>query len=230
MAVGDVIRSPAWGNAAYAITQEFGTIDPSTADMYPGEYTEPLGWPAGTHVGLDIDVPKHTPIFALNPGEVLLANPNKVDPYFRPKPVWILTKDNPDTPTKDESGYTEIYGHLWTNTVSTGDSVRAGQALGTSGEQTHSGTMNPDGTMPHLHFELRSPQGRAVNPRGWLTVSQTLPDEDGAPDEEPDAPSGLPIEGLTGLGDFLKDAGRRTVFVAIGILLLAIGAYAVIKA
>lgn len=234
MAVGDKIRSPVWGNVAYEITQEFGTYSPDTAAMYPADYTEPLGYPAGTHIGLDVGVPKNTRLFALNPGRVIEAHPNDISQFFRPKPVYILTEDNPNT-KKDESGYVEIYGHMWTNAVSSGQKVKPGQFLGTSGEQTYIGTMNPDGTGEHLHFELRKPQGdgsfRAVRPNSWLTESQTEPSDE--PETPSDTPSETPSNGipsLTGLGSLVSEIGQRSTFVIIGIVLLAIGAYAVIKA
>lgn len=154
---GDNIVSLVWGNDSYPVTQEFGTYDPSTAGMYG--YAADVGWPAGTHVGLDVRTPKGTPIFAAESGDVIAAGMND---YFRPMPVMV----------KEEDGDTAIYGHLWTNDVNIGDKVQAGQQLGTSGEQTEPGTFNPDGTGAHIHFELRNAAGKAIDPTPELTGAE----------------------------------------------------------
>jgi murein DD-endopeptidase MepM/ murein hydrolase activator NlpD len=236
MPVGDKVVSPVWGNKPFNISQEFGTFSEDTAAMYPAEYTVPLGWPAGTHIGLDVSMPRGTALFAMNPGKVIQAGPS---PFFRPKPIWIETTDNPDT-IKNETGYVEIYGHAWTNSVKAGDRVKAGQAIGTSGEQTFpttdsagnvvGTTMNPDGTGEHLHFELRRPEGggtfKAVNPRSWLTGTQNIIDED-TPNEPVDE---QPANGIpSGISDLVKTLSERSVFILIGIVLLGVGVVSVIK-
>lgn len=141
------MKSIVWGDADYPVTQEFG-VPGFRADWY--QYSSELGWPAGYHVGIDVAVPKGTPIFAAEPGRVIQAGFSE---YFRPKPVWI----------EEDDGDIAIYGHLWENTVREGQRVRAGQMIGFSGEQTLPGTMTPDGSGPHLHFELRR-DGKAVDP------------------------------------------------------------------
>jgi murein DD-endopeptidase MepM/ murein hydrolase activator NlpD len=148
------MKSIVWGYTDEDITQGFGTYNPQTAGMY--DYAAYYGWPAGTHIGLDVGVSKGTKIFAAEDGEVIQAG---MSDSFRPKPVWIKEKD----------GDTAIYGHLWTNEVDVGDTVKAGDLLGTSGEQTKRGTMEPDGTGAHIHFELRSPDNTAIDPTQELT-------------------------------------------------------------
>jgi murein DD-endopeptidase MepM/ murein hydrolase activator NlpD len=238
MAVGDRVVSTVWGNKPFEISQEFGTYSADTAAMYPAEYTVPLGFPAGTHIGLDISMPRGTPLFALNPGKVIQSG---LSPFFRTKPIWIETTDNPDT-IKDESGYVEIYGHMWTNTVKLNDTVKAGDAIGTSGEQTKpivnasgqvvSATMDPDGTGQHLHFELRKPEGggyRAVNPRSWLTGTQHATDEDLPTNSTADKPtSDNPLD-IGGIQNVITGFADQAVFILIGIVLLAIGIVAVKK-
>src|SRR4051795_11529025 len=108
--VGDEITSLVWGKKTYPVTQGFGTYNPSTAGMY--DYASTVGWPAGTHVGLDVGVPKLTPIFAAESGEVIQAGASD---SFRPMPVWI----------KEDDGQTAIYGHLWSDKVQVGDKVTA---------------------------------------------------------------------------------------------------------
>lgn len=229
------IASDAWGGSSYEITQEYGVnLDSIDDDDYA--YAATLGMPYGSHVGLDIGMPRGTAIYALNPGKVEFAG---FSDSFRPRPVWIKTRDNPET-QQNESGHMEIYGHLWENTVSTGNEVREGQALGISGEQTIRGTMSPDGSGPHLHFELRKPGNtqsgwQAVNPIGWLTrkSGSLVPDAE-PPRENPDEPpSGLPgVPGLDigGLIETAKDYGSRAILLAIGLAILLIGLNSVLKA
>ena len=52
--------------------------------------------------------------------------------------------------------------------VVVGVQVGPGQYLGTSGEQTVPGTMDPDGTGAHLHFETRAGSGCAFSPEELL--------------------------------------------------------------
>lgn len=236
MAVGSKIRSQIWGGKEFEVTQEFGTYDPATAGMYPGpNYTEPLGFPAGTHIGLDIAMPRGTPIYAINPGEVEFAG---FSDSFRPNPVHIITKDNPDT-VANEAGYREIYGHLWQNAVDTGDRVVPGKQIGISGEQTYRGTMNPDNTGPHLHFELHKPGEdtssgfRAVNPTQWITgvAGVLLPEdqEEGTPDRD-DNESPIDILGLAQISETVREYAQKSFFIIIGLAILIIGLNAVLNA
>lgn len=156
------MKSITWGYDDYPITQGFGVYNPDTAPMYG--YAGDYGWRSGTHIGLDIGTPKLTPIYSPVSGEVMQSGPA---PYFRPNPVYVL-QDNGDV---------AIFGHLWSDTVTQGQRVKAGQLVGYSGEQTEPGTMTPDGTGPHIHFELRQPDGstpsgyRAIDPSPELTGS-----------------------------------------------------------
>jgi murein DD-endopeptidase MepM/ murein hydrolase activator NlpD len=221
MAVGDKISSPVWGNKAYEVTQEWGVLgaDPS---LYPAGH----GLPAGYHGGLDIGVPKYTPIYALNPGEVIWAG---FKDTFRPNPVFIRTKDNPDTPF-DEEGYTEIYGHLWADSVQQGASVKPGDKLGISGEQTLLNTMTPDGTGPHLHFELYGPDDMSVNPTRWLQ-QKTVPISDNGETNgggvSGDTPTSTPDIG--GILDILKSVSERSVVIVVGIVLLAVALITIVR-
>ena len=223
------ISSSVWGGDSVPIYQGFGAIDPDTASMY--DYAVDYGYPAVTHIGLDIGVEKGTPIYALNEGTVDFAGFNN---SFRPNPVYIKTKDDPDT-KQNEADYVEVYGHLWTNSVRTGDKVKAGKQIGVSGEQTVSGTTDvPDGTGPHLHFELRQPSGNtpsgylAVDPTNWLQKKGVIPaPTDGEPPNVTE-----PTDSSSGAADILGQLaglGQRSLLVVVGLGMLLIGLWAVMS-
>lgn len=145
---GESITSGTWGNDTYTITQAFG-VPGFRPDWYA--YSADFGFPAGYHIGLDVGMPSGTPIFATQDGTVEQAGFND---SYRPNPVFIREND----------GDLAIYGHLWSNTVNAGDDVKQGQLIGYSGEQTIAGTMTPDGSGPHLHYELIDASGVAKDP------------------------------------------------------------------
>lgn len=223
------ISSSVWGGDSVPIYQGFGAIDPDTASMY--DYAVDYGYPAGTHIGLDIGVEKGTPIYALNEGVVDFAGFNN---SFRPNPVYIKTKDDPDT-KQNEADFVEVYGHLWSNTVRTGDKIKAGKQIGVSGEQTLSGTTDvPDGTGPHLHFELRQPGAStpsgylAVDPTNWLQKKGVIPAPTDGGTVTPE-PSDIPGAGTLDILGQLAGLGQRSLFVVVGLGVLLIGLWAVLS-
>lgn len=201
------LSSEVWEGKPYEISQPFGYYNPELAGWY--EYAKYYGYPAGTHIGLDVAVPKGTAIHAAQSGTVVESGFND---SFRPYPVIV----------EEEDGDIAIYGHLWSNVVSPGQKVRAGQFLGRSGEQTVKGTMTPDGSGPHIHFELRRPDPvtggyKAVDPAAELT---------GAPDGG--AATGGDLWGV-GSGDAEKQASsglKRALFFAVGLVVAAVGLWA----
>lgn len=166
------ISSPVWGGTPYEITQEVN-VPGFKPEWY--QYSKDLGFPAGYHVGLDIGVPRGTPIRAAVSGKVIQEG---FSDSFRPYPVWIESDDNPATAT-NEKGFVAIYAHLMSENVAPGQHVKAGDIIGLSGEQTYRGTDTPDGSGPHLHMELRVPDNstgsgyRTVDPRGYISGSET---------------------------------------------------------
>lgn len=222
------IKSTAWGDTSKEITQGFGVQgDP---EMY--RYSQHYGFPAGYHIGLDIGVDKGTTLRSINYGTVEKAG---WDDSFRPNPVYIITDDDPNTQF-DEQGYKEIWGHIWENFVQTGDRVEPGTALGISGEQTYKGTMNPDGSGPHLHFELLQPDSslasgwRAVDPTNWLQ-KRGVPIGGDPPPDSGDGGSGVPggpsLPGID-LGGMVGEYAGKGFFLLIGAGVLFIGLSAVI--
>ena len=100
----------------------------------------------GGHSGLDLSAPQGTPAKAIANGTVVHAGYGFAGAAYGNHVVIKL----PD-------GKYALYGHLATNTVSKGQTVTAGQMVGTVGS-----TGNSSG--PHLHFEIRnSPDQFAVS-------------------------------------------------------------------
>ena len=114
---------------------------------------------------------------------------------------------NNDTPGTDDG----LAGHEWqiSPQLTVGSTVRAGQVIGYMGDSG-----NAEGSVPHLHFEIRQPDRTPVNPYHSLVAAQApetcLPIEDVAltdPAElSPAAVSVIPIDGR---GRWLIDPDGR---------------------
>lgn len=92
------------------------------------------GFSAQSHPGVDVAVPRGTPIRAAGGGTVVQAG-------FDPEYGLFVLIDHPD-------GYRTRYGHTSRLLVSAGSSVDAGEVIALSGNTGRS-------TAPHLHFEKR---------------------------------------------------------------------------
>jgi len=119
------------------------------------------------HHATDIMAPKMTPVIAPKAGRVHFVNwsSNTGDPYPNPERCCNLTIDfddgwstwfihlNNDTPATDD-------GQAWgiAPGIRPGVRVAAGQLVGWVGDSG-----NAENTGPHLHFELRDPEGTIVN-------------------------------------------------------------------
>ena len=95
-----------------------------------------------THAGLDLAAPTGSDVRASGGGTVRETGD---DPAYG---LFVLLQH--------PQGYETMYGHLSRVLVLRGDSVRAGQVIGLSGNTGRS-------TAPHLHFEVRR-GGRSVDP------------------------------------------------------------------
>ncbi len=95
-----------------------------------------------THPGMDVAVPRGTPIRASGGGVVIEIGEDAEYGIFT-----II--NHPD-------GYESLYGHASRLLVRRGDSVGAGQVIALSGSTGRS-------TGPHLHFEIRR-SGRSIDP------------------------------------------------------------------
>jgi hypothetical protein len=236
--VGQSLASPVWGNVSYEVTQDFGVLG-FRPDWY--EYSKYHGFPPGYHIGLDVGTPRGTPVFANADAMVKQAG---FSDSFRPNPVVLETIDDKRT-SVNEAGITETYGHLWSDTVVTGQTVHKGELLGYTGEQTIQGTMTPDGSGPHIHFEVYDRKGNAVNPLPMLKAN-FVPQPGSAP--QPGTgnqydfptpgngvidclkdPTGCLTNELSGIKSALVSIASRSVVALIGIVLLVFGFYAVVS-
>ena len=104
-------------------------------------------WASGHHTGSDFAAPTGTPIVAAADGVVIQAG--NAGPYGN------------QTVIQHEDGTVTTYAHQSTITVSVGQSVKAGQQIGTVGSTGNS-------TGPHLHFEVFDASGNRLNPEVWL--------------------------------------------------------------
>lgn len=103
------------------------------------------------HEGIDLSAPQGTPIFAAGPGTIEVAEMRGGYGYA----VYI----------RHDNGWSTRYGHMATRpAVQAGQRVEGGQQIGIVGS-----TGNSSG--PHLHFEVRDPNGQARPPAQWMGVS-----------------------------------------------------------
>ena len=98
------------------------------------------------HAGLDIAVPKGTPVYS--PAEAVAIFAGRKGDYGN-----LIELDH-------GNGYTTRFGHLSQIEVEIGDRVLKGQIIGAVGSTGRS-------TGPHLHYEVRY-QGKAIDPIGYL--------------------------------------------------------------
>lgn len=168
------VASGVWGGFPAPVNVEHGATatwdscynkNPQTCCPGKGEtrccwyaYAEKHCMTGCVHPGMDIGIPKGTPLYAAAAGKIKFAGRAEV---YRPHYVAVQT----------EHGDLHIYGHMWSidSEIRTGGSVHAGQYLGTSGEQTKpNSNMVPDGSGPHLHSECRDPHDCAISPEDAL--------------------------------------------------------------
>jgi len=134
---------------ASTLTDDFGALNwPVDGEILErfGRSRHPVYNTEVVNNGIDIRAPRGTAVRSVEAGEVVYADFN--GGYGL---MVILDHDGGDY---------SLYAHLDRASVSIGQRVTKGQAIGTVGE---SGSL----VGPKLHFEIRQ-GGRAVDPIGWL--------------------------------------------------------------
>lgn len=124
----------AWPTESHAVTQYFGNTDFARAGGYNG---------AG-HNGIDIGIPTGTSIHAALSGTVLATGNTDAVPGCYSFGKWVMINH--------ANGLSTMYAHLSSISVSKGQSVTTGEAIGYSGSTGYA-------TGPHLHFGVYATAG-----------------------------------------------------------------------
>jgi hypothetical protein len=127
-----------------------------------------------SHQGIDLMGPKMLPLVAANDAEVLrtgLDHPlagNSV--VLRDDDGWTYhyVHLNNDTPGTDDGSNPD--GKVFGPGIAPGVQVKAGQVVGYLGDSG-----NAEDTAPHLHFEIRRPDGAPINPYQSLLQARGKP-------------------------------------------------------
>lgn len=136
-----------------------GSLIMPVAGVSPAELQDSFGDARSggrSHMGIDIFAPRWTEALAVTSGSL-----SSVGSGARSgRSVWLVGDD----------GRAYFYAHLqdWADGVRDGVRVRAGQVIGYVG---NSG--NAASAATHLHFEVRDPSGRTVNPYYVLADART---------------------------------------------------------
>ncbi len=101
------------------------------------------------HHGIDLAMPIGTPVKAARDGEIVKISQSR---WGHGRMVQVLHED----------GWSTVYSHNSKILVKVGDRVKQGDILALSGNTGRS-------TGPHLHFEVRRPDQRSVDPRRFLS-------------------------------------------------------------
>ena len=140
-------------------------------------YTDDFGdpRPQGPHEGNDIMSVRHQPAVAFESGHVQKWSSSGATGtcmlYLHAKSgmTYVYIHLNNDLgPTNDNKGGCRN-GVSYARGLQNGDHVRRGQLIGFVGD---SGDAN--GLQPHLHFEVRKPSGRAIDPYPYLNRAKHL--------------------------------------------------------
>ena len=125
--------------------------------------------PYASHTGQDFPAPAGTPVYAVTNGKVIRSE--SILPGRRTctrLPICGSQRTsygNLIVIQTSEGNVTAWYAHLTERRVKVGETVRAGQAIGTVGWQ---GNVDPPGPAgAHLHFEIRR-KGSPINPLTYL--------------------------------------------------------------
>lgn len=102
------------------------------------------------HHGIDLSMPIGTPVKAARDGEIIKVSESR---WGHGRMVQILHED----------GWSTVYSHNSKILVKVGDQVKQGDVIALSGNTGRS-------TGPHLHFEVRRPDQRSVDPRRFLSA------------------------------------------------------------
>jgi hypothetical protein len=130
--------------------------------------------PQGPHEGNDIMAIRHQPAVAFERAKVeihyrSLSSTCMLYLHGASGMTYVYIHLNNDLTMKNDNRGGCRRGVAYAPGLRTGQTVRRGQLVGFVGD---SGDAN--GGMPHLHFEVRTPRGRAINPFPYLNKAKRL--------------------------------------------------------
>jgi len=161
------------------VTAPLGPIERAMVFPVAGKvsYSDTFGAPRSggrSHEGQDLMGAKHTPLVAAADGTItsltwsasgLSGNSLTVTDADGWRYVYIHL--NNDAPGTDDGS--NVYERAFADGIVKGQKVKAGEVVGYLGDSG-----NAESTSPHLHFELRRPDGSVVNAYSSLRAARTL--------------------------------------------------------
>src|SRR5919109_5214921 len=158
---------------AYAASVPAVTAFPVVGNVtFTDDFGDPR--PGGQHEGNDVMSRRHQPAIAFERGRVekhvgstlgtcmLYLHGHSGMTY-----VYIHLNNDVGTTNDNDGGCRN--GVSWAPSLRDGDFVRRGQLVGYVGDSG-----DADGIQPHLHFEIRRPNGSPINPYEYLRKAKRL--------------------------------------------------------
>jgi hypothetical protein len=162
----------------FAGTAQAASVPAVTAFPVVGNvsYSDDFGAPRwqGRHEGNDIMSIRHQPAVAFERGKVEIHYRSLSSTcmlYLRGASgmTYVYIHLNNDLTMKNDNRGGCRRGVAYAPGLQTGQTVRRGQLVGYVGDSG-----DADGIQPHLHFEVRRPSGRAINPYTYLNRAKRL--------------------------------------------------------
>jgi hypothetical protein len=162
----------------FAGTAQAASVPALTAFPVVGNvsYTDDFGAPRpqGRHEGNDIMAIRHQPAVAFERGRVekhVGSSMGTCMLYLHGVSgmTYVYIHLNNDLTMQNDNRGGCRNGVSWAPGLTNGQTVRRGQLVGYVGDSG-----DADGGMPHLHFEVRTPSGRAIDPLTYLNKAKRL--------------------------------------------------------
>jgi hypothetical protein len=162
----------------FAGTAQAASVPAVTAFPVVGNFTysDDFGAPRwqGTHQGNDIMAIRHQPAVAFERGRVekhVGSGMGTCMLYLHGASgmTYVYIHLNNDLTMRNDNRGGCRNGVSWAPGLTNGQTVRRGQLVGYVGDSG-----DADGIQPHLHFEIRTPGGRAINPFAYLNRAKRL--------------------------------------------------------
>jgi peptidase M23-like protein len=130
--------------------------------------------PQGRHEGNDLMSIRHQPVLAFERGKVeihyrSLSSTCMLYLYGASGMTYVYIHLNNDLTMKNDNRGGCRLGVAYAPGLRTGQSVKRGQLVGYVGDSG-----DADGIQPHLHFEVSTPSGRAIDPFQYLNKAKRL--------------------------------------------------------